>query len=212
LRVVFVRHGETAHNQQMVITSGSPGNDLTELGVEQIIATAATVKAMTPSAIYASPLRRAKTSAGILSTALHLPVHLDDGFQECSVGDLEGRSEPEAFERFNETMDRWYLQSDLDFPLGPGGETAREALRRAEDALLRIEARHSCDETIIVVTHQTLLQLILVFLGDLIPEFGHRRWISNAGVCVLIVSDGRRSCTHWDGEPVSGPSLRRIDG
>lgn len=204
VRIAFVRHGATAHNTGMVITSGNPGNGLTEDGVSQIRRTVDLVRPMNPVAIYTSPLRRARESAEILATALRLPLIEEYGLRECDVGTLEGQSGEAAFARFNESMDRWYLEGDLDFPLGPEGETARCALDRASAVVSRIAAAHPGDVTVLAVTHQTLLQLILTYLShNLMPSFGHRRWMANGGVSLVDVDAERIACMEWDGRAVA---------
>lgn len=177
---------------------------MTEDGVLQIRRTVDLVRPTNPVAIYTSPLRRARESADILAAGLRLPVVEEYDLRECDVGTLEGQSGEAAFARFNETMDRWYLDGDLDFPLGPEGETARAALGRASAVVSRIGATHPGDATVLVVSHQTLLQLVLTYLShNLMPSFGHRRWMANGGVSLVDVAPEQIACVEWDGRAVA---------
>lgn len=204
MRIVFVRHGETAHNTAMVITSGIPGGFLTDQGVQQVRDRAALLADFNAVAVWSSPLNRARQSAEIIAETLALPLVEDDGFRECDVGDLEGLGDDDAFARFNESLDRWYLEADLDFPLGPNGETAAAAIDRARSAVARVVDAHDSDDTVVVVSHQTFLQVAMTFLSsNLKPAFGHRRWISNAGVSVMHFDESVVTCLAWDGQPVN---------
>jgi broad specificity phosphatase PhoE len=203
MQIIFVRHGETDHNNAMVITSGNPGGGLTENGVAQIRRTVELVRPANPVALYSSPLRRARQSADILAEGLGLPVVDEYDLRECDVGALEGSSDESSFARFNESMDRWYVEADLDFPLGPEGETARAAIDRAGAVVVRIAAAHPGDVSVVVVCHQTLLQLILTYVSqNLPPLFGHRRWMANGGTSLLDVTPDRTVCLEWDARPV----------
>jgi broad specificity phosphatase PhoE len=202
-RVIFVRHGETAHNAQMVITAGAPGGPLNERGAAQARQLATDLAGAGVSALYASPLARARQTAEILAEGLVVPLALRAELAECSVGDLEGRSDPLAFARFDSTADRWYHAEDLDYPLGPNGEDGRSAVRRV-GALLAELARLHRDETIALVSHQTLLQLAITRLSvNLPPAFGYRRWIPNAGTVVTELRGADLHCLEWAGSLIN---------
>lgn len=191
----------------MVITSGVPGNPLTEVGVAQVEQTAEALQVTGVTALYSSPLLRARQSAEILGKALDLPVDYDDALCECDVGALEGRSDEASFVRFNEALDEWYLKENQDFPLGPGGETAASVVNRTGDFLDRVVASHDADAVVVAVSHQTLLQLVLAYHStNISPAFGHRRWLSNGGRSVLEMTPTGISCLEWDGVSVTQAS------
>lgn len=211
-RIIFVRHGETLHNVELVITSGAPGGPLTERGVEQVGLLAKRLTGLRPpvTAVYSSPLRRALQSATILADSLALVPTVREELRECSVGELEGRSGPEAFERFDRTWDHWYSDAspDLDYPLGPGGETGREAVDRISGLVDEITVAHR-DETVVVVGHGTVLQLALTWLStNLTQASGHRHWIANAGTVVLDRTERGLVCREWSGEQVPDEAAR----
>ncbi len=198
-RLILVRHGETDHNVNLVITSGAPGNPLNERGAGQARELARTLIPMAPAAVYASPLLRARQTAEILAQACGLSVDYVDDLRECDVGELEGRGDAESFARFDATFEHWYHGDDLDFPLGPGGETGRAAVERAAAVVRAIAAAHP-DGTVVAVSHGTLLQLAATRLSaNLAPGFGFRRWARNGGAVVLDVQPTRTTCVSWNG-------------
>lgn len=209
-RIILVRHGETEHNVNLVITSGAPGNPLTERGADQARELAGRLKPLAVRALYSSPLLRARQTAEILAQHCGLPVEYLDDLRECDVGELEGRGDEAAFARFDATFEHWYHQDDVDHPLGPGGETGRSAVERVAAAGKAITAAHP-EGTVAVVSHGTLLQLAATRLSDnLEPDFGFRRWILNAGTVVLDVEPAGIRCLSWNDVPVEDLLADRI--
>lgn len=204
MKLHFVRHGETEHNVQAVITSGDPGNPINELGTEQARQAAAQLAVLGVDAVYTSPLLRARVTAEIIAARCGVDLIQAPELRETGVGALEGQGDTAAFDRFNESLDRWYLEEDLDFPLGPGGETAEAALERVGGFLATLENRYGRDAAVVLVSHQTLLQLVLTFLpGDVPAAFGYRRWLTNGGVSTLMLNGGDFRSSVWDGRPIS---------
>lgn len=211
-RLLFVRHGRTPHNAQMVITSGYPGVSLDEVGRGQVTTLAGQLGPVRDSlaAVYSSPLRRAVETAAILNDELAtgLQPQTHDGLSEGSVGDLEGQSSAEHFARFDATFDHWYLNGDLDHRIGGTGERGSAAVDRISGVVDDLVARHP-GQTVLVVGHGTILQLALTALCANLPlASGYRNWIENAGV-VDTVHDGRHlHCLSWSGRPpVLAPGL-----
>jgi len=201
-RLIFVRHGETAHHAGLVISSRPPGCPLTERGVGQATELAQTLVSLKPAAIYSSPLLRARQTAAILAAACRLDVNLLDDLRECDAGDLEGHGDERSFARFNATFDHWYLRDHLDFPLGPAGESGRSGLARIRRMMHTLDRTHP-DHVVVVVGHATVLQLALTRLCDNLPaDFGYGRWISNAGTVVIDSGALRTTCLSWDGSPM----------
>lgn len=198
--VVFVRHGETAHNKEMVITSEAPGAPLTPLGHEQASTAAADVAPFAPSALFSSPLLRAQQTATVVGKAIRLEVETRPELAECLVGDLEGASSREAFERFDSTWKHWYIRKDIGYALGPNGESGRMAIDRFLRFLEFVRSEHP-DETIAAVTHQAFLQVGLAWTCEnLAPAFGFQRWLPNCGVAVVRVDEKGVSCLRWNNE------------
>jgi probable phosphoglycerate mutase len=160
--LTIVRHGETSANVDGV-WHGSIDTELTARGLEQAQRVAGAVAELAPraTALYASPLRRARDTAEAIAVALGLPVRLEPDLAEYHLGELEGRTygdlvrEHRLFER---------MAREPDWQPG-GGESPRQVATRCASALRRIAARHPA-ERVVVVSHGGALTLTLSFLLD----------------------------------------------
>jgi broad specificity phosphatase PhoE len=123
----FLRHGETVANANGVI-SGSLDVPLTALGCRQAEAAARALAHEPITAIYSSPLRRARETAEPVAQALGLSVTLIPELVERKRGELEGKAqgiqvkEPrqegsEPFEDFVMRVLKGLSQINTDVPL-----------------------------------------------------------------------------------------------
>ncbi len=155
--LVLIRHGETAANSQGV-WQGSTDSPLNTRGLAQAERVAAHVKEQhaEASAVYASPLSRARETAAPIARTLNLEVRTDPGLSEFHLGDWEGKTyrELSGEHRLWENMRR-----DPDFA-PHGGESPRQVSDRICEALRRIHSDHP-GERVIVVTHGGALSLAL---------------------------------------------------
>ena len=85
----YLRHGETEANAAGTI-AGSLDVELTTLGRDQARLAARTLASAPITAIYASPLRRARETAQPIAEALDLPVTILEALAERNWGELEG--------------------------------------------------------------------------------------------------------------------------
>jgi len=86
----FLRHGETRMNADRLI-AGSVDTELTELGFVQARQAAEALVGHPITAIYASPLQRARDTAAIVAERLRLPVVSIAEIGERNWGVLEGQ-------------------------------------------------------------------------------------------------------------------------
>ncbi len=180
--ITLVRHGETSANVDGV-WHGSIDTELTARGVRQAERVALHV-APTRSdvtALYASPLMRARRTAEPIAARLGLAVRVEDSLREYHLGEWEGVAYKELASRHRlfERMSR-----DPDWQPG-GGESARGVATRLAGGLSAIAARHP-GERVVVVTHGGALTLALGLLldGDLSVW---RRVMDNAAVSELAL-------------------------
>ena len=67
-QIIFLRHGQAKNNTERILSGRTPGVPLTDVGIKQAEQTAKLLADMNISAIYSSPIQRAKhTSPSPLS-------------------------------------------------------------------------------------------------------------------------------------------------
>jgi broad specificity phosphatase PhoE len=151
--VYLVRHGESAGNLNPAARR-SDDPPLTERGRAQAARAAAALVSRGLRAVFSSPLRRARETAGAVAAAAGVPVRAADGFGEVDMGALadpetaEGRAEREAL------FAAW-LAGDRRRAF-PGGEDFASVTRRVRDGLASV-AGASSGGPVAVVTHRMAL-------------------------------------------------------
>ena len=160
--LILIRHGETQANLDGV-WHGSIDTPLTERGLLQAqrVARFAAEHLRQATALYASPLQRARLTAEAIASGLELEVCVDEDLTEYNLGDWEGKT----YRDLSEEHKLWHhMKRDPDFA-PHGGESPRQVADRLAAALLRIAGAHP-GERVIVVTHGGALSLGLAQLVD----------------------------------------------
>jgi probable phosphoglycerate mutase len=197
--LTLVRHGETSANLEGV-WQGSLDGELTERGRIQALRVARYLYQRHPdaTALYTSPLRRARETARAIAEALGLAPRLEEGLAEYRLGSWEGKS----YRELQESHRLWdEIRRDPDFA-PHGGESPRQVTVRFTGALRRIGACHP-GERVIVVAHGGALALALGALLD--GDYTRwRRVMANCAVSELVLEPAPEllsfnSTAHLDG-------------
>jgi broad specificity phosphatase PhoE len=150
LEIILVRHGATDWNIQGRC-QGSTDRELSEMGVRQAQAVAASMSGLKITAIYSSGLRRARRTAQLISQPHGLQVRIEDDVRELDHGALEGLTFTEIKEKYPDFIQRWRTEpAELQVP---GGERLSDVQRRALAGLQRIAGQHQESDSLIVVSH-----------------------------------------------------------
>jgi probable phosphoglycerate mutase len=200
VRVLLARHGETEFNVEGR-WQGQQDSPLTERGVAQARELAVALAGEPLVAVYSSDLGRAVDTARVVAEQHGLSVRTDPRLREIDTGEWTNRVGREIRVEQPELMEAW-----LTRPAGmrlPGGETLAECLARAlaffDDEL----ARYQQGETVLVITHGTIGQCILVAaLGQTVDDLwleqrvdncqiSRLEWTAEAGSRVIELSDVR---------------------
>ena len=187
-RLYLVRHGETDSNAEG-LWQGKHGDDpLNERGRAQSFAAAEALSDYaTASALYASDLRRAAETAGIIGARLRLAVQTHAGLREYGFGDLEGATTSEVLAKWKILLGQWRTDPSAK---PPGGESAIEFTLRVGAALQEIVDQHQ-DEKVIVVAHGGSLSVgLAVLVGE--PDNWQDYQMSNCGISVVELGPDRR--------------------
>lgn len=180
--LTLIRHGETSANLAGV-WHGSMDTELTERGLAQAqrVARYLVERHADASAVYTSPLRRARDTARAIASPLGLDARLEPDLAEYHLGSWEGKT----YRELQETHRLWdEMRRDPDFA-PHGGESPRQVTERITGALRRIGGEHP-GERVIVVTHGGALSMALAAILD--GDYTRwRRVMSNCAVSELVL-------------------------
>ncbi len=155
--LTLVRHGQTSANLDAV-WHGSSDTPLTEHGEAQAarVADFLSDHGADATAVYCSPLARARHTAEPIAKRLGVPMHLEPDLSEYDIGRWEGLS----FKELNDTHRLWHhIARDPDWA-PHGGESPRQVVTRFTTCLRRLAQKHPT-ERIIAVSHGGALSLAL---------------------------------------------------
>jgi broad specificity phosphatase PhoE len=169
----LIRHGETEWHAENRY-AGRSDIRLTDRGLRQAAALAASAPRLDLGLVASSQLRRAVETAAPLAAAAGVPHRVDARFEEVDFGRGEGLTRDEMGRRFPVDLDA-FLARPASHPL-PGGEPGAAAVERAFAGLAALVAEHREDAgAIALVAHTTLIRLMLcTFLGLPLDEYRRR--------------------------------------
>ncbi|XRQ12779.1 histidine phosphatase family protein [Actinomadura welshii] len=179
-RLVLWRHGQTAWNVQGLF-QGRTDIPLDDTGIEQARHAARLLAGLRPTALLASPLRRAADTAQALADITGLPVRYDDDLVERAGGAWEGLSAREIRERYPAEQAAWEP---------PGGETSVQVAKRVGTALERALDDLPTDGVLVVASHGAALRLGMSHLLGL-PEEVWERLGGLSNCCWSVVTEMR---------------------
>ncbi|MDO4220415.1 MAG: histidine phosphatase family protein [Candidatus Saccharibacteria bacterium] len=157
--IYFVRHGETAANRSFRF-SGAIDLPLNKRGSIQASNCYPTISQLDFSAIYCSPLQRARQTASI-ATGGRLnrpPIIIDNRLVERSFGTIDGKFAPFAMRKVWD-YDSSFIKSHY------GEETLLTLELRVEDFLNMVRQQHS-DQNILVFSHGGVATTINAILNE----------------------------------------------
>lgn len=196
--LLMVRHGETAHNAGGCLSTAAPGGPLNERGLAQAEALAARLAEVPLEAVYASPLLRASQTATLIAAPHGLRPRCHDDLAEIEAGELEGRTDEEAFAVLNRALDAW-CRGEYKARIGRDGDSGEKVCERFGRVVAEVSARHPCG-LVALVSHGGLLQVGVSWLAENLPAgFALRRFVGNTGIVELEVDAGKTRCLSWEG-------------
>lgn len=185
LRLLAVRHGATEWSQARRF-AGSRDIPLTAHGRLQAEAVAQALAGSAATAVYTSPLERARTSAELIAKPHRVEPVIDVDFREMTFGAWEGLTRDELVTRFPAEARVWASTPHVLTP--PEGEPLTAVDARARAAVAALVEQHR-GETVILVTHAIVLRLIVLAALGLGPG---RLWsvdASPAGITEIEYQD-----------------------
>ncbi len=161
----LIRHGESVSNAEGRI-QGQLDVPLSDFGRRQAEAIAERLGGESIEAIISSPLKRAWETAEVSSRRLGLPIISEPRLKEINVGIFQGKTREELKRTHAKELELWHSE-DLDFVV-PGGESRRQLIARAEEALG--DAAKLPYKRIAVFAHGRLLIGVVKHISNMSPK------------------------------------------
>jgi broad specificity phosphatase PhoE len=150
-RLVVLRHGETTHNADGV-WQGQLDSELSDRGREQARAVGPALRALHPSRVVSSDLRRARETGESVAQACGIGITLDPRLREIHAGAWQGLTTPEVQAGWPEDWAAVMRGEDVRRG-GPEGESMADVHARVGAALEELVEEMAPGECVVVSTH-----------------------------------------------------------
>ncbi|MDH3278076.1 MAG: histidine phosphatase family protein [Nitrosopumilus sp.] len=180
--IIFLRHGQAKNNTERILAGRTPGIPLTEKGIDQAKKAAKFLEDMNISAIYSSPIQRAKNTAEIVGKHNSIDVKIDDRLIELDMGKFTGVPYDEIFSSHGNVFMKFY-KGELEIAHN-GVETFADVKKRVLGIVDHVIENHP-DENVVLVTHMDPIKAMLSTVVSLSPENLFELIIANASLNIF---------------------------
>ena len=201
MKICFARHGESQANLLHEISNRGLRHGLTRKGREQAVMLAHRLQGLPITRIYSSPLLRAIETSVFLADRLDLDYEVVEALREYDCGILEGRSDEDSWQMWQELFDAWSKHKQWAKRI-EGGESFHEVRSRFVsliDDLIR--QYQDTGANLLCVGHGGLYWMMLpLVLRNVDTGFISKR--HGFGYGTLIVSEWSSEglfCSEWNG-------------
>lgn len=198
LTLYLLRHGESVANARRLFSARKADPPLSELGIEQAVRQAEALKEIKFSALYTSPLLRARQTAEIVGRQGQPTPIIAEPLKEVDVGVLDGESvdDPQGQAIYAQVISSWEQgQMGVGFP---DGETLGGIAARLKSLLGDLTEREH--GPVLLVGHSLLFAaLIWFYCENHSPRFGNGH-LGRGRLAIITAVGGR---FHLDGFDVA---------
>jgi probable phosphoglycerate mutase len=189
-QIIFLRHGQAKNNTERILAGRTEGVPLTDTGIKQAEHTAQLLAEMNISAIYSSPIERAKHTAEIAGKHNSLDVTIDDRLNELDMGKFTGMPYDDIFKSHGNVFMKFY-NGELEIAHN-GVETFPDVKKRILGIVDHVIEKHP-DENVLLVTHMDPIKAMLSTVIDLSPTNLFELIIANASLNIFREKDRKFS-------------------
>ena len=189
-QIIFLRHGQAKNNTERILSGRTPGVPLTDKGITQAQQTAELLEHMNISAIYSSPIQRAKHTAEIVGKHNSIDVTIDDRLIELDMGKFTNVPYDEIFTSHGNVFMKFY-NGELEIAHN-GVETFADVKKRVASIVEEVIEKHP-DENVVLVTHMDPIKAMLSTIVDLSPTNLFELIIANASLNLFREKDRKFS-------------------
>ena len=188
--IIFLRHGQAENNVKRILAGRTDGVPLTKTGIEQAGRIAKYLKPLDISAIYSSPIERAKHTAEIVAENNSLDYQLDDRLIEIDMGRFTLMNYDDMFAKYCNVFLKFYENDPVIAKHKV--ETFPDVRKRILDMVDYVIKKHG-NQNVVLVTHMDPIKSILSVVMDLKPKTLFELIIANASLTIIKEQDGKFS-------------------
>ncbi len=210
MNLYFVRHGESEANTRHIISNRESSFPLTPRGIQQAKDLAEEIKDIPFSAMFCSPVLRARETADILSATLGIPYQVTEALREYDCGILEEKSDEESWECHRQYFEDWVLRSDYTSK-PEGGECYLDIQNRFVPFIDELISTNTHGERhILLIGHGGLFLLMLpLVLNNIDHSFATAHGLGNTEFVFAKYGSRGLVCMCW-GEQILNGELPRV--
>jgi len=180
-KLLIVRHGQTEFNHTNKFV-GHTDADMSPEGYHQIARLSKRLEKVKIDAVCSSNLRRAMTTAEIITAGRNLEIRACPELREINYGDAEGLTFDEITHNFPAVGKAMVEQSCLiSFP---GGECFSDLEIRIRKFISDLD-RYAPEQTVLIAGHSGPLTLLVCFLLGAAKESWWHLHMDNAGLSIV---------------------------
>ena len=191
--IIFLRHAQAENNTKRILAGRTEGVPLTKTGIEQAERIAKYLASIDISAIYSSPIERAKHTAEIVANAFDQDtagVELDERLTEIDMGKFTRMNYDDMFAKYGNIFLKFYENDPVISEHEV--ETFPDVQKRVLDMVDHVLKNHN-NENVILVTHMDPIKSMLAKVMNLVPQTLFELIIANASLTVITEQDTKFS-------------------
>jgi len=189
--IIFLRHAQAENNTKRILAGRTEGVPLTKTGIEQAERIAKYLASIDISAIYSSPIERARHTAGIVAKNCSLEeVVIDERLTEIDMGKFTRMNYDDMFAKYGNIFLKFYENDPVISEHEV--ETFPDVQRRVLDMVDHVLKKHK-NENVILVTHMDPIKSMLAKVMNLLPETLFELIIENASLTIIKEQDKKFS-------------------
>jgi len=185
--IIFLRHAQAENNTKRILAGRTEGVPLTKTGIEQAERIAKYLASIDISAIYSSPIERARHTAGIVAKNCSLEeVVIDERLTEIDMGKFTRMNYDDMFAKYGNIFLKFYENDPVISEHEV--ETFPDVQKRVLDMVDHVLKKHN-NENVILVTHMDPIKSMLAKVMNLVPETLFELIIANASLTIVKEQD-----------------------
>ena len=188
--IIFLRHAQAENNTKRILAGRTDGVSPTKTGIQQAEQISEYLKPLDISAIYSSPIERAKHTAEIVTKNSAIDVELDDRLTEIHMGKFTRMNYDDMFAKYGNIFLKFYENDPVIAEHEV--ETFPSVQKRILDMVDHVIKKHK-NENVILVTHMDPIKSILANVMDLKPKTLFELIIANASFTILTEQERKFS-------------------